>query len=164
MSIVVFIKENSIGFRSEKDKEKWNKVARKYAEPRAEVIPLVSESRKARGYFHGGVLALWAYLNDQDWLDDTVLDNLFYHAKTEYLGSMTVIDGKTVKTFQSSKGQLEFLKEKVVEHLEVEYGIDRTKHLNNEEYKDWRDRIYPNGGPDNYIDYMVEIKRLPITK
>jgi hypothetical protein len=29
--------------------------------------------------------------------------------------------------------------------------------LDVEEFKNWRDTIFPSGGPDNYIDYLREI-------
>jgi cobalamin biosynthesis Mg chelatase CobN len=36
----------------------------------------------------------------------------------------------------------------------------QVEWLNPEEYKTWRDLIRDGGGPDNFIDYLVETGRL----
>ena len=35
-----------------------------------------------------------------------------------------------------------------------------TELLNPEDYKHWKDTIYAFGGADNYISYLVELKKL----
>ena len=41
--------------------------------------------------------------------------------------------------------------------LEDNYGIDRNKVLDPKQYRKWRDEVYPFGGPDTYIDYLLEL-------
>jgi hypothetical protein len=42
----------------------------------------------------------------------------------------------------------------MVDFLVEQYGIDPMKVLNVEEYKRWKDTIFPYTDIDNFIDYM----------
>ena len=123
---------------------------------------ITPESKKQRGFYPGGVLALWAYLNGYDHTASAILDWLYNEAKKEFNGAMVVLDGKPTKRGKSTKGELNkgYL-ERVIDFLEEQYAIDRMKVLDPKQYKYWRDTIFPHGGPDSYIDYLVEIGRLP---
>jgi len=128
------------------------------------IISRTPDSRKQRGYYHGGVLALWAFLNQMDYHDHKILEFLHDHAKKEFNGAIIRLEGKQVKIGLSTIGLLNdsdeaesgYL-ERVISYLEENYAIDRMKVLNPEHYKQWRDEIYSVGESDNYIDYMQEI-------
>lgn len=156
MSIIVILQPNTIGFRSEKDREKLRKISKDRPGTRAEIVPLLPESRKMRGFYHGGVLSIWAYLNDLDYMDSDVIHALHEEAKKEFNGETIILDGEPKKIGKSTKGILVNHIEKVIEYLEENYGIDRSECLNPEDYKYWRDALRSNGGPDNYIDYLLE--------
>jgi hypothetical protein len=119
------------------------------------------ESRRQRGFYHGAVLTLWLYLNGMDYRDNSLKRWLHECAKNEFNGEIVKLDGKLVKRGKSTKGLLNkgFI-EKVIEHLEEQYGIDRTKVLNPEHYKYFRDVIYPSGEYETYIDYLLALKLL----
>lgn len=119
------------------------------------------ESRKQRGFYHGGVLTLWLYLNGMDYTDSCMVKWIHEHAKKEFNGEIVWFDGKLVKRGKSTRGELNkgFI-ERVIDYLEEHYAIDRTKVLDPKRYKYFRDVIYPDGLYDTYIDYLIDIKLL----
>lgn len=119
------------------------------------------ESSKQRKYLHGAVISLWAYLDGQDWRSSALLDHMYELAKIEFNGEWLTVSGKAHRVGMSTKGKLnEGFIEKVIDFLEEQYGIDREEVLNPEEYKHWRDVIYPAGGPETYIEYLESLNRL----
>lgn len=119
------------------------------------------ESREQRGFYHGAVIPLWAFLDGNDWRDSNTLEHYHHEAKKEFNGGMIMRNGKQEVYGKSTKGELNkgYL-DRVVDHLEEQYAIKRQDVLNPEEYKKWRDEIYGLGGVDNFIEYMVEIGKL----
>lgn len=119
---------------------------------------ITPESREQRGFYHGAVLPLWAFLDGNEWHDGNVLEHYHHEAKKEFNGDFIVRAGKKERFGKSTKGALNkgFL-ERVIDFLEEQYGIDREKVLNPEAYKKWRDELYANGQADSYIEYMQEI-------
>lgn len=123
-----------------------------------EVTP---ESRNLRRFYHGAILKLWAYLDGKDYQDTGVLEKLHEVAKEEFNPEMIVISGKAYKVGKSSKGKdLQPFVEKIIDFLTEQYGIDPMEVLNPESYKDWASRIYPFGGPDNFISYLISLGKL----
>ena len=49
-----------------------------------------------------------------------------------------------------------------IDWLEEQYVIDRREVLNPKDYKKWRDEVFLYGGPETYIDYLVETGKLKI--
>lgn len=145
---------------SEYNKLHLKKYLRENAGMRFEITSLSPESRKQRGFFEGAVVPLLTYYQEgmdhrngddkarvRDWL------------KIEFNGEFVVINGRSVKVPQSTKGKLQAgLLERVIDWM-TDQGY-RTEVLNPDEYKHWRDTIFPHGGPDNYIDYLLELKKL----
>ena len=79
----------------------------------------------------------------------------------EFNGEIIYRSGKEEKIGKSTKSQLnEGYLERVIEFLEEQYAIDRTKVLNPEMYKDFMDRIYGEGNYETYIDYLKELNLL----
>jgi len=124
--------------------------------------PLLPESRKQRSFYHGAVIVLWAYLNDLDYKDTDTLRWLHEEAKKEFNGHMIVLDGQKKIMGRSTKGVLGEHTNKVIDFLEEQYGIDRTKCLNPKDYKYFMDVIFSDGQYDDYIDYLKELKQLPV--
>lgn len=123
-----------------------------------EVTP---ESRNLRRFYHGAIIPLWAHLDGKDYQDSAVLAEFHEVAKNEFNPKMIVVSGKAYKVGRSSKGKdLQPFVERVIDFLTEQYGIDPMEVLNPETYKDWNDRIYPYGGPDTFIGYLLSVKKL----
>ncbi len=121
------------------------------------------ESRKQRKFYHGAVLTLWVYLDGKDYKNSDVLDSYHELAKMEFNPEIIMSRGKTVKVGKSTKGKLnDGYIEKIIDMLEEEYGIDRTKCLNPKDYKHFTDVVFMNGDYDTYIDYLKDLKLIPI--
>lgn len=129
------------------------------------------ESRKQRGFYHGAVLPLLAYLNGWNYRQSKAIDFLHEEMKREFNGKLEKLGGKVIKVGQSTKGLLSnndredsaYL-ERVIGYMEENYGIDRMKVLNPEDYKYFRDNIFSFSDYDDYIDYMIGLKKLPEIK
>lgn len=122
---------------------------------------ITPESREMRGFFEGGVVALACYYQDNlDHRNNEHLKIMREWLKQEFNSEYVTINDKAHLVSKSSKGSkvLRELINKTVEWLE-EQGAN-TDVLNPEEYKHWRDAIFPFEGPENYIDYLVSIKKI----
>ncbi len=132
---------------------------------RLQILPLLPESRNQRNFFEGAVIPLACYLHENfDHRNYKDLIKMRELLKVEFNGEFINFNGKKIKVGKTTKGKLNdgFI-EKCIDYLEEQYGIDRTEVLNPENYKYWRDTIFPFGdinSPDNYIDYLVELKKL----
>lgn len=144
---------------------KFQEHLKKHDGARYIIEPYIPESRKMRGFFEGAVLPLITFYQDKlDHRDWTHVRRVREWVLTEFNGEITEIGGKPNKTAKSSKGILPQIMERVLDWMgEQGYQIELLKP---EDYKDWRDRIYPYGGPDNYIDYLVSksLLRAPVDK
>lgn len=123
---------------------------------------ITPESIIQRGFYHGAVLRLWAYLNEYNYKSHEIIDFLHEEAKREFNGELIVRDGKKRRIGKSTKGKLNkgFI-DKVIDYLEEEYAIKREEVLNPEDYKYWKNEIFPQGqGPDDFIDYLLETGKL----
>ncbi len=117
----------------------------------------VPESKHQRGFYHGAILALWAYLDGKDYKDTATLDDLHEVAKLEFNPDIIIVGGEPKKIGRSTKGKLnEGYLERLIDYLIEQYGIDPNKVLNPERYKTWRDTIYPfTTKYDSYLDYLL---------
>ena len=122
------------------------------------------ESKKGRGFLHGGVYTLWAYLDGKDYRNYKLIDWIHDEAKKEFNGAMMMFDGKRKLVGKSTKGMLSEFTEKVVEHLEENYGIKREGVLDPEDYKHFMDEIYSTGEYDDYIQYLIDTGKLKKNK
>jgi hypothetical protein len=68
------------------------------------------------------------------------------------IGDRMHIVGKSTK----GRAVLKAFVERVIDWLTENYNPP-AEALDPEKYKSWRDTIYPDGGPDNYMDYLVAI-------
>lgn len=156
-------KDGGFDLGSEFNRNRLKIDLRKNIGSRYKIERITPESDKQRRFFEGAVVPLVTFFQEgmsheepednrkvRDWL------------KIEFNGELVIIQGKSVKVAKSTKGQLNkgFL-DRVIDWIEESYGVDRAIVLNPEDYKHWHDVIFPNGdGPDNYIDYLVELKKL----
>jgi hypothetical protein len=127
------------------------------------VEDLIPESRKQRRFYEGAVLPMWAFLDGNDHKDSNTVEQYHKYSNEEFNPEFKLIDGKSRNVGASSKGKLSGengIINKVIDHLEEHYGINREEVLLPAQYKNWKDTIYPYGGPDNYIDYLVSIGKL----
>lgn len=127
---------------------------------RIRIEPQTPESRQQRKFFEGAVIPLIVFYQEgMDHRDREHCDQVREWLKIEFNAEMVVVAGKTRIVAGSTKGKLQagFL-EKVIDWM-TDQGY-QTEFLNPTKYENWRDTIYPNGGPDNYIDYLVETKKL----
>lgn len=124
---------------------------------RYEIQPLKVESERMRGYFEGALVSLVTFYQegrDHHSTNDLrlVREWLKLHLNAEYC----VIGGVSEKVAKSTKGALKDVIERTTEWVTENYAPPEEA-LNPEKYKKWRDEVFPFGGPDNYIDYLVDI-------
>lgn len=129
---------------------------------RMEITSLLPESKNMRGWFEGGVVPFITYfqegMNHRDYKD---IHKVREWLKTEFNGDVVILGGKQHRVTKSTKNLLKGFLERVIEWAE-EQGYP-TNLLNPDEYKRWRDEIFPTGeieDPDNYIDFLVSIGKL----
>lgn len=119
------------------------------------------ESPEQRRWFEGGLIPFIAY--HQDNMDHHSSDDLHRvreWLKLEFNADIVVLGGKTHTIAQSTKGALN---EGIIENILAwceDQGM-KTELLDPNIYKKWRDSIRPFGGPENFIDYLVKLKKLP---
>lgn len=122
-----------------------------------EIVPLTPESRKQRAYFEGAICPLVAYYQENlDFRNPENVRKVREFLKIEFNGEFITLGGKSVKIAQSTKRKLNqgFL-ERVIGWIEDNYAPP-AEALNPESYKYWRDHVYPMGGPETYIEYLIE--------
>ena len=125
------------------------------------IKPKQIESSRQRGWFEGGLVPFIAFYQDNlDHRDVKDLENVREWLKMEFNADYVTINGKTHKVAQSTSGVLnEGIIERILNWAE-DQGM-KTEVLEPARYKKWKNEIYPYGGPDNYIDYLIKIKLLP---
>lgn len=126
-----------------------------------ELNPILPESKEQRGWFEGALVPLVAFYQEgMDHRDSKDLKQVREWLKIEFNGELVVVGGISHKVAQSTKRKLNlgFL-ERIVEWLTENYTPPQEA-LDPKKYDDWHDRIFPQGGPDNYLDYLVKIGML----
>jgi len=129
---------------------------------RIELTPVLPESQKLRNWFEGAVIPVVTYY--QEGLDHRNHEDrakVREWLKQEFNGETVVIAERQHVIAKSTKGRPELNKfvERVLDWLVPNYQPPEEA-LNPDKYKEWRDTIYPSGGPadpDNFISYLVSI-------
>jgi hypothetical protein len=126
------------------------------------ITPVLPESGKQRGFLEGGVLPLIAYY--QEGLDHRNAEDVrkvrdWMHE--EFSSEWVELAGKAHLVPKSTKGRdnLQRFLESVLGWL-VENYAPPQEALSPEKFKHWREAVFPFGGPDNYIDYLVSLNIL----
>lgn len=117
------------------------------------------ESGKLRRYYEGAIVPLIAFY--QEGLDHRESEDrrkIREWLKQEFNGEMVKIGEKMQVVGRTTKGRarLNPFVERVVDWLTENYSPPQEA-LDPEKYKHWRDTIFPDGGPDNYIDYLAQL-------
>lgn len=126
-----------------------------------EILPILPESKEQRGFFEGGICALVAYYQyGMDHRNHQDIKKVREWLKLEFNGELVAIKGKTHRIAQSTKNKLNmgFL-ERVVAYIEENYAPP-GEALDTQKYKYWKNAVFPNGGPETYIDYLIKMKIL----
>lgn len=126
---------------------------------RFEIVPYVPESSKQRRFLHGCVVPLVTFFQEgYDYTSSKDNEKVFEWLKMEFCPELVRIQNIIRKVPGSTRGKLNqgFI-EKIIDWLEENYGIDRTKVCNPQEYVRWVDETYSYGGPNTWIDYCLEM-------
>lgn len=146
----------------EKYREAYINYAKKNPDRNMVIEPEHIESTNQRRFFEGGLITLFAYLDGLDYKDYQVIKDLReYVIKPEFSPGTMLVRGKTVKIGKSTKGELDIIIERMIDWMEHEYGIDRDQCMDTKDFKKFRDTIWGFSNYDTYIDYLVDMKRLP---
>lgn len=133
---------------------------------RAYIETITPESRSQRKYVMGGLIPLLVYLDGGDYRDTETKEHYFEFLKKELCPTVLTIKGKSEVFGKSTKGSeaLGEFCEKLQDYLHEQYGIAYdNKAMNPEEYKKFRDEIYPTElGYEDFVDYCVKMKFLTI--
>lgn len=119
------------------------------------------ESMKERRWFEGAVVPMITFY--QEGMDHKNPDHnreVREWLKLEFNPEIICIKGISHTIAASTKGQLNKGFVEDVMNWMSDQGY-KVEYLLPSMYKDWRDRLFANGGPDNFIDYLVSIKKLP---
>lgn len=123
--------------------------------------PYYPESSKQRGWFEGALVTLVTFYQEgMDYRNSKDLETVREWLKLEFNGRYITIQGISHKVAQTTKHALNngFL-DRVTDWL-IENYEPPLEALNPESYKNWKDTVYPYGGPDNYIDYLLSLNIL----
>ncbi len=121
------------------------------------ITPVLPESAKQRRYLEGAVIPLVTYY--QEGMDHHSSDDRLKvreWLKAEFNSELVSIGGTVHPVAQSTRGReaLGRFLERVVDWLVDNYQPP-AEALEPQRYKVWDQTIRPDGGPDNYIDYLV---------
>ena len=159
MKFIAIIKNGRIQFKDSFAREKFVDFTKKHEGKRIFISPTFQESDSQRGFFEGAIVPMVTFFQENmDYKDGKDNRNVREWLKIEHNGDFVKIKGKSIKVGKSTLGKLnEGFLERVIDWLEDNYGIDRTKVLSPKDYKTWRDEVFPSGGPDTYIEYLLEL-------
>lgn len=157
-----FIAESKNGkFAMRSDREVFEKHLKKNPGMRYEITPLTPESIKQRRFFEGAVIPMIVFYQEGlDHRKPSDCRKVHEWVKEEFNPEFVTINGETKRVAGSTKGKLqEGLLETVMDWMSDQgYKVELLKP---KDYLKWRDVVFPYGGPDNFIDYLVELKKLP---
>lgn len=125
---------------------------------RLEISAVLPESNHQRRFYFGALLGLIAFYQEgMSHRKHEDIVRIHEWVKQEFNGEMVVVDGKKHVIGKTSKGResLNKITTAVFDWLIENYNPP-MEALTPEKYKLWQDTIFPYGGPENYIDYLVE--------
>lgn len=127
---------------------------------KAHIVFNLPESRQARGYFHGGLVKLWVYLDNDDYKDTKTCARYFDIFMMENFPEVQKINGKIHTFGQSSKGSkmLNKCTERLTDMLVSEYGLEYSSPMFvTENFIKWRDELM-SFGMETFIEYAERMK------
>lgn len=126
-----------------------------------ELKPIFAESERQRGWFEGALVPLVTFYQEgMDYRSQKDREKVREWLKIEFNGEFVSINGRAHKVAQSTSQRLNlgFL-ERIVDWLVTNYEPP-MEALDPNKYKHWHDTIFPDGGPETYIGYLLEINIL----
>lgn len=127
---------------------------------RIRLEPIMPESKNQRGFFEGAIVPLFCFYQEgMDYHNGDDLRKVRGWLKMEYNSEYALINGKAHKVEKSTRGELNrgFLLRVMDGMADNGYQVEV---LNPEDFKKWKKDVRPHGGPDNYIDYLLDIGKL----
>jgi hypothetical protein len=158
MRFIAEVIAGRLAFRSEHNAARFRDFLKKNEGMRLGIEPATPESAEQRRFFEGAVVKLITFYQEGlDYRNSEDCRKVRDWLKLEFNGEIVKVAGKTQKVAGSTKGKLAkgFL-DRVLDWM-AENGY-QVELLNSDEYKRWRDEIARIG--DNYIDYLLELRRL----
>ncbi len=152
--------DGKLSLGSDYNRARFSEFLKKNPKIRLKIEPQTPESRHQRNFFEGAVIPLIVYYQEGwDYKDSNDCKAMREVLKNELWSEYRIIGGKSVKVGKSTKGELNrgFL-DAVLDWM-TDQGY-QTDVLVPKDYKKWKNEVYPFGGPDNYIDYLVSINKL----
>jgi hypothetical protein len=123
------------------------------------IMDRVPESRQFRAWFEGALIPLITfYQGGMDYRSPEDNRRVREWILQEFNSEGLKINGKVHLVRKTSKGELNNLTERILGWM-TENGY-QTEVLNVDEFKRWRDELSFDTNFDNYIEYLVSIKRL----
>ena len=122
-----------------------------------ELRPIFAESTSQRGWFEGALVPLVTFYQEgMDYRNSKHNQKVREWLKLEFNGELVTVGGKVHKIAQSTSNKLNlgFL-ERVTDWL-IENYAPPIEAMNPKAWKHWHDAIYPYGGPETYIEYLLE--------
>lgn len=164
MNYYARLEPGRIGFDSPEARQKFLDFSKKHTGALISMELVYPESIKQRKFFEGAVLPMIAFY--QEGMDHRVPNDLRQireWLKLEFNPEVVILAGKQKVIAGTTKGKLNkgFLEDVIGWMSDQGYKVE---HLNPNAYEHWRDAIFSFGGPgdpDNYVDYLVQIKKLP---
>lgn len=156
--------DGRLSLGSEYNASRFRDDLKKNSGARYRIERLTPESREMRGFFEGAVVPLCCYYQEgMDHRNNEDIKTMRSILKLEFCGKDVLFDGKIHRVEDTSKGakKLKKLIEDTIDWLNDQGG--QVEVLNPNEYKKWRDTIFPFASeqePDNYIDFLVTQKIL----
>lgn len=155
---------NRLSFESDHSREVFADDLKKHPGHKYRIERITPESKNQRGFFEGAVVPLETFFQEgmdhRNWEDCRRVREWL---KLEFHAEMVTVNGKVKRVAKSTKNELnKGIIEKIIEYQIDQHGINPDEVLNPKNYKIWRDTIFPYGGPDNWIDYCVNLHQLEI--
>lgn len=126
-----------------------------------ELLPVMPESNKQRRFFEGAICPLVVFYQEgMDHHNNKDIEKVRDWLKMEFNAELVEIGGKIHKIAKSTKNRLNqgFL-DRVMDYIMDNYNPP-NEAVDPNKYKYWKDVVFPYGGPENYIDYLLELKLL----
>jgi hypothetical protein len=126
-----------------------------------ELRPIFPESTRQRGWFEGALVPLVTFYQEgMDHRNSKDRDKVREWLKIEFNGELVTIGDTVHRVAQSTSQKLNlgFL-ERITDWLMTNYAPS-NEALDPKAYKRWHDKVFPYGGPETYIDYLLELNLL----
>lgn len=142
---------------------KWNlkKFIKENPNMPFELKPIFTESSRQRGWFEGALVPLVTFYQEGlDYRNSKHNEMVRNWLKIEFNGELVSVGGKVHRIAQSTSQKLNlgFL-ERITDWLESNYAVP-PEAMDPKAWKHWHDAIFPDGGPETYIGYLLERKIL----